>query len=94
MFNYIESAVKNNLTTEIKSEKDGVVHHFRFMNNIPLNESNQDRLVNFVEYWETTSKKTLHFSWVTNLKVTEKNVFDIMRGGRARWRSSRTYQAY
>ena len=77
MFNYIESAVKDKLTTEIKFEKDGVAHQFHFMNNVPLNESNQDQLVNFVEYWETTPKKALHFSWVTNLKVTEENVFDI-----------------
>jgi hypothetical protein len=86
LFNYIESAVKDKLTTEIKFEKDGIFHQFRFMNNVPLNESNQDQLVNFVEYWETTPKKALHFSWVTNLKVTEENVFEIMRGGRARWR--------
>jgi len=86
LFNYIESAEKDKLTTEIKFEKDGVAHRFRFMNNVPLNESNQDQSVNFVEYWETTPKKPLHFSWVTNLKVTEENVFEIMRGGRARWR--------
>lgn len=86
LFNYIESAAKEKLITEIKFEKDGVAHQFRFMNNVPLNESNQDMLVNFVEYWETNPKKKLHFSWVTNLKVTEENVFDIMRGGRARWR--------
>ena len=86
LFNYIESAVKDKLTTEIKLEKDGVTRQFRFKNNVPLNESNKDQLVNFVEYWETNPKKKLHFSWVTNLKVTEENVFDIMRGGRARWR--------
>ena len=86
LFNYIKSAVKDKLTTEIKFEKDGVAHQFRFMNKVPLNESNQDQLVNFVEYWETTPKKTLHFSWVTSLKVTEENVFEIMRGGRERWR--------
>ncbi len=86
LFNYIKSAVKEKLTTEIKFEKDGVAHQFCFMNNVPLNESNQDQLVNFVEYWETKPKKTLHFSWVTNLEVTEENVFAIMRAGRARWR--------
>jgi len=86
LFNYIESAVKDKLTTEIKLEKDGVTRQFRFKNNVPLNESNKDQLVNFVEYWETTPKKALHFSWVTNIKVTKENVFDIMRGGRARWR--------
>jgi hypothetical protein len=42
--------------------------------------------VNFVEYWETTPKKTMHFSWVTDLHVTKENVSKIMRGGRARWR--------
>ena len=44
--------MKDKLTTEIKFEKDGIVHQFRFMNNVPLNESNQDQLVNFVEYWD------------------------------------------
>ena len=78
--------MKDKLTTEIEFEKDDVAHQFRFMNDVPLNESNQDQLVNFVEYWETTPKKVLHFSWVTNLEVTEENIFDIMRGGRARWR--------
>ena len=30
----------------------GVVHHFRFCNGVPLNESNPDELVNVLEYWE------------------------------------------
>ena len=42
--------------------------------------------MNFVEYLETTPKKMMHFSWVTDLHVTEENVSKIMRGGRARWR--------
>ena len=64
--------MKDKLTTEIKLEKDGVVHQFRFMNNVPLNESNQDQLVNFVEYWENTSKKTLYFSSHDILKLQRK----------------------
>ncbi len=63
---------------------DDIVHRFRFINQVPLNASNQDLLVNFVEYWQTTPKKTMHFSWVTDMEVTEENVFEIMRGGRAR----------
>lgn len=86
LFNYIESAVKKGLTTELKVEENDVIHQFRFMNKVPLNEINQDLLVNFVEYWQITPKNTLHFSWVTDLWVTEKNVFKIMRGGRARWK--------
>jgi hypothetical protein len=56
----------------------------RFINQAPLNASNPDVLVNFVEYWKTTPKKTMYFSWVTDIQVTEENVSEIMRGGRAR----------
>lgn len=86
LFDYVESAAKDGLTTEIQYENEDVVHQFRFINQVPLNASNQDLLVNFVEYWETTPKKTLHFSWVTDIHVTKENVLKIMRGGRARWR--------
>ena len=86
LFDYIESAVKKGLTTEIEYEDNGTTYRFRFINQVPLNASNQDLLVNFVEYWETTPKKTMHFSWVTDLQVTEENVSKIMRGGRARWK--------
>ena len=30
----------------------GILHHFRFCNGVPLNESNPDELVNVLEYWE------------------------------------------
>ena len=86
LFDYVESAAKEGLTTEIECQNDNIVHKFRFINQVPLNASNKDILVNFVEYWETTPKKTLHFSWVTDMHVTEENVFKIMRGGRARWK--------
>jgi hypothetical protein len=86
LFDYVESAAKDGLTTEIEYQNDDTVHQFRFINQVPLNASNQDLLVNFVEYWETTPKKTMYFSWVTDLHVTEENVSKIMRGGRARWR--------
>ena len=86
LFDHVESAAKNGLTTEIEIEIDDIVHKFRFINQVPLNASNQDTLVNFVEYWQTTPKRTMHFSWVTDIQVTEENVFKIMRGGRARWK--------
>jgi hypothetical protein len=86
LFDYVESAAKEGLTTEIEYQNDDVVHQFRFINQVPLNASNQDLFVNFVEYWETTPKKTMHFSWITDMDVTEENVSKIMRGGRARWR--------
>ena len=64
----------------------GIRHRFRFVNDVPLNESNADVRVNFIEYWEMGEHKIQHFSWVTDLRVSKRNVFHLMRGGRARWK--------
>jgi hypothetical protein len=64
----------------------GVVHRFRFVNDVPLNASNPDVRVNFLEYWERGADKVQHFSWVTDLRVSTRNVYHLMRGGRARWK--------
>src|SRR6266581_4603646 len=64
----------------------GIRHRFRFVNDVPLNESNADVRVNFIEYWEIGQHKIQHFSWVTDLRVSTRNVFHLMRGGRARWK--------
>ena len=64
----------------------GVVHRFRFVNDMPLNASNADVRVNFIEYWEMGNAKVQHFSWVTDVPVTARNVYHLMRGGRARWK--------
>lgn len=67
-------------------ENPEMVHRFNFLNQAPLNESNQDVLVNFLEYWEITPGKVQHFSWVTDFTVTKNNAYQIMRGGRTRWK--------
>jgi Transposase DDE domain len=63
-----------------------VVHRFRFVNDMPLNASNAAVRVNFIEYWEIGADKIQHFSWVTDLRVSKRNVYQLMRGGRARWK--------
>jgi hypothetical protein len=64
----------------------GVIHRFRFVNDVPLNASNVDVRVNCIAYWETGATKGQHFRWVTDLRVSKRNVFHLMRGGRARWK--------
>ena len=86
LFNYVRQAEAEGLVEHYEVKEKGVIHRFRFLNNAPLNASNQDVLVNFVEYWEIGPNKTQHFSWVTDIKVTQWNVKRIMRGGRARWK--------
>jgi hypothetical protein len=64
----------------------GGIHRFRFVNDVPLNASNGDVRVNCIEYWETGDGKVPHCSGVTDLRVSKRNVFHLMRGGRARWK--------
>src|SRR5256885_13018305 len=64
----------------------GVMHRFRFVNNVPLTASRADVRVNLIEYWEIGQDKGQHFSWVTDLRVSKRNVYKLMRGGRARWK--------
>jgi Transposase DDE domain len=64
----------------------GVGHRLRFVNEGPLNASNVDVRVNFLEDWESSATKVQHCSWVTDRRVSKRNVFHLMRGGRARWK--------
>ena len=64
----------------------GVCHRFRFVSDLPLNEAHADLRVNFLECWEWEGDQCQHCSWVTDLRVNKGTVYQIMRGGRARWR--------
>jgi hypothetical protein len=64
----------------------GAHHRFRFASDMPLNASNADLRVNFIECWETLQGKVQHFSWVTDLRVNKGTVYRLMQGARARWR--------
>jgi hypothetical protein len=89
LFDYVQHAHAYGLTTDHEMadpEDSSITHRFRFIDEVPLNASNQDLVVTFVEYWQIGPKGTQHFTWVTDLTVTKDNVYQIMRGGRARWR--------
>jgi hypothetical protein len=89
LFDYVAAAQAEGLMTEydcVDPDDAQITHRFRFLDQVPLNQSNLDVLVTFVESWEVGPKGTKHFSWVTDLTVTTDNVSAIMRGGRARWR--------
>jgi hypothetical protein len=86
LFEKVAEAHRAGRTTEVEYHGVGVKHRFRFLNQVPLNKSNRDLLVNFVEYWEIKDGETQHFCWITDFTVTTENVFQIMRGGRAYWK--------
>lgn len=65
-----------------------MIQKYKFVNDISLNAFHKDVKVNALIYAEYDVKrdKTTHFSWVTDLEITDENVVEIMRAGRARWR--------
>src|SRR2546426_10220309 len=88
LFEHVRAAEQAGRVTyyERHDRAAGIEHQFRFVNDMPLNESRSDVRVNFIEYWEVSEKKVQHFSWVTDLRVTKDNIYKLMRGGRARWK--------
>ncbi len=70
-------------------KSEDITHYFRIVHDTPLNKSNQDFLVTFVQYWQedTKTEKILRFSWITGLDVTEDNAYLFMRGAHAGGRS-------
>ena len=81
--------VDNTATTALYEQVDenGIIHRFRYLNHAPLNEAHFELEINFLEYWEIKPKgKTTHFSWVTDILITQDNLMLLMRGARARWK--------
>ena len=58
-----------------------------FYNGVPINDSTHDLQVNFIDciVRNKKGKVTRHFSWVTDILVTLDNIYQLSRGGRARW---------
>jgi hypothetical protein len=68
----------------ITTKKESI--ELRFYNSIPLNDSNHDLSVNFIDCVIRDKKgRTTHFSWITDLLVTQETVYPLARAGRARW---------
>ena len=89
LFNRLDIARKEGRSVEhtlVDPTDQQIRHRFCFTNGVPLNESNQDILVNVLEYWETKGDKTRYFCWVTDLLITKSNAYRLMRAGRSRWK--------
>jgi len=79
---------EDRVTTLCGRTKDNRAYELSFVNGLPLNESNQDLLVNFLQYseYDSDGEPVKLFSWVTDFTLTKQNAYHLMRGGRARWK--------
>ena len=87
LFARVAEAKANETSTTAEVVEGKTTHRFHFVNQVPLNESNKDLLVNFLEYREIVDgEEKRHFTWVTDITITRKNAYSLMRAGRARWK--------
>ena len=61
---------------------------YEWVNGMRLNDRADSPVVNYMELriYDNKGKMTRHFSWVTDIEITEKNVEKLVRGARARWK--------
>jgi len=87
LFAQVEAARRRGCSPKLTRHEGGITREVSWVWDVPLNESNQDLRVNFLEYREYDAKgkccKT--FTWITDLHVTHRNAWLLVRGGRARW---------
>jgi hypothetical protein len=87
LFNHVNEKMNRGELEEFETvDKAGVIHGYRFINQLPLNDSHPDLLINVLEYWEADGNKVQNFSWITDITLTTDTVEKVMRGGRARWK--------
>ena len=90
LFDWIEKS--STAQSYERQDENGVTHKYRYINQIPLNDSHFDLPVNFLIYQEINpkgpkGKRTVkNFSWVTDIPLSEETLEIVMRGGRARWK--------
>src|SRR3972149_1205440 len=68
-------------------DKKGRLHIYEWIHEVPLNGNKKTLWVNYFEYWLVDGEKvTYHNSWVTDFKVEQENVAELVRIGRCRWK--------
>jgi len=71
----------------VKNKSKWEYHTYRYANNVPLLEGDGALKVNWCETTITTKRKQIyHNAFITDFKITDKNVAGIVAAGRARWK--------
>lgn len=87
LFAQVEAARREGRSPQLTRKQGDVTCEVSWVWNVPLNESNPDLCVDFLEYkeYDAEGKCCKHFTWITDLAVTQRNAWLLARGGRARW---------
>ncbi|MCF1459690.1 MAG: hypothetical protein LPH21_19730 [Shewanella sp.] len=89
LFETVDELDKHDKVTRYEfTDEKGHRHWFRYVNNVGLNKTYDDLMVNFMEYveYDEKGKKCYSNSWITSLLIDNSRCMNIMRGGRAKWK--------
>jgi hypothetical protein len=88
LFDQVIAAFEEDRVTTISWNVGDGQAELSFINNVPLNEANQDLLVNYLHYMEygPDGDERKVFTFVTDWRITRDNGQLLIRGGRTRWK--------
>lgn len=87
LFDQVFAAFEANRVTSICWTEGEVLCEISFINDMPLNESNQDLRVNWLQYGEYgPNGAERKWTWVTDLEISRQNARRLVKGGRCRWK--------
>ncbi len=85
---YVEGArALKELSRLERRDAKGRLHVYEWINDVPLNGNDKAPSVNWLSYeLHDKGKRTYRNAWVTDLTLHEKNVEELVRIGRCRWK--------
>ena len=90
LFKQVDQLAEQGLTEDFQGiGSDGVYRRYRLARSVPLNESNPDVLVDFLDVWEPGSQgKSRRFTFILEsvLGLCRERAELWMQGGRSRWK--------
>lgn len=88
LFEQVEEARRQGRSPKLSRKAGKNTADVSWVYSVPLNESNPDLRVDFLEYneYNPDGKRVKHFTWITDMHVNLRNAWLFARGGRARWR--------
>jgi hypothetical protein len=88
LFDQVIAGYEKDQVTTITWKNGKTSCEIAFLNQIPLNESHPDLLVNYLHYSEygPDGDRQKCFTWVTDLRISRNNARHLVRGGRSRWK--------
>lgn len=88
LMEWVNEQRRLNQTSRLQiTDSRGRLHVYEWINEAPLNGNRDTLWVNYFEYWIKNGEKTsYHNSWITDFVIGDKNVKDLVKGGRCRWK--------